>query len=105
MADTKQAACMRRLVARWRASDESGASFARRHGVTPWTFWYWQRKLAEATFETRAADAVPLVPVQVVPDAAGDAVEIVLTTGDRVRVGAGASADVVRTVLAALRSA
>lgn len=37
MAQRSTAARMARLVAQWRASDESGAIFARRHGVRPWT--------------------------------------------------------------------
>ena len=37
---------MKRLVAQWRRSGESQAGFSRRHGIPPWTFWYWSRKLA-----------------------------------------------------------
>jgi len=32
---------MTRLVRAWRASGEPQARFARRHGVRPWTLWYW----------------------------------------------------------------
>ncbi len=31
---------MARLVAQWRESGESQASFARRHRIPGWTFWY-----------------------------------------------------------------
>ncbi|HUF47810.1 MAG TPA: hypothetical protein VMM93_08330 [Vicinamibacterales bacterium] len=96
MPKTVSATRMARLVARWRDSEESGASFARRHGVAPWTFWYWCRKWSGAP---------PVIPVQVLKDTAEGAVEIALTSGDRVRVEAGASAALVRTVVAALRSA
>ena len=41
------AARMARLVARWRDSGESQASFARRHRIPGWTFWYWCRKLSD----------------------------------------------------------
>ena len=102
MASTTQEARMRRLIARWQTSDESGASFARRHGVAPWTFWYWHRKVADAD---QAPAAPPLIPVRVVREDADEPVEIVLATGDRVRVGAGATVDLVRAVVTALRSA
>lgn len=105
MAKSGQDQRMRRLVARWQRSDESGASFARRHGLAPWTFWYWQRKLTGTGVKDRSKGPVSLVPVQVVADETGGAIEIVLTSGDRVRVGAGAPVEVVRVVLAALRSA
>jgi len=101
MSKKGHAARMRRLVARWRASEESGASFAQRHGVTPWAFWYWCRKVTEES----AAAAPPLVPVHVLEPDGSAGVEVVLSSGDRVKVTAGASADLVRTVVAALRSA
>lgn len=37
---------MARLVAQWRRSGQSQASFARRHQLRTWTFWYWCRKLS-----------------------------------------------------------
>ena len=95
------AARMRRLVARWRGSDESGASFARRHGVTAWTFWYWCRKVAEET----SADVPSLVSVDVVDAETTASVEVVVPSGERLRVTAGASVELVRTVVTALRSA
>ena len=95
---------MMRLVSRWRASDESQASFARRHGVAPWTFWYWSRKLSSnGPTEAGRAPAAPFVPVRVMPDPEAGVVEIVLPTGERVRVSAGASVELVRTVVTALR--
>ena len=39
---------MQRLVVRWRTSGESGAGFARRHGIPAWTFWYWPKAAAGA---------------------------------------------------------
>jgi hypothetical protein len=104
MANRSTAARMARLVARWRESDESGASFARRHRVRPWVFWYWSRKLSEAPGSgSRSATSSPFVPVRVVPEAT-TGIEIVLASGDRVHVREGASADQVRAVVAALRS-
>ena len=97
---------MTRLVSRWRSSDESQASFARRHHVAPWTFWYWCRKLSsQGPAEAGRAPAAPFVPVRVTPDAEAGVVEVVQPAGERVRVTAGASAELVRAVMAALRAA
>jgi hypothetical protein len=65
MAKTRTAARMARLVAQWRTNEgQSAASFARRHGISPWAFWYWQRKLsAKAVRET--PKSATFVPVQV----------------------------------------
>lgn len=92
---------MARLVAQWQATDDTQAGFARRHGIPPWTFWYWCRKLT-------AAEAVPpsppaFVPVHVTEPDAAAVVEIVLTSGDRVHVRAGASAELIGAALRTLR--
>ena len=95
---------MTRLVTRWRASGESGASFARRHHIPAWTFWYWCRKLA-AKSRTESVDAPPtFVPVRVAADADAPEIEIVWSGGERLHIRAGASADLVRAVVTALRS-
>jgi transposase-like protein len=91
------AAKMARLVARWRASAETQAGFARRHGIPPWTFWYWCRKL------TASASAPMFVPVRVTEADAAPVLEIVLTSGDRVQVRAGASAELLAGTVRALR--
>ena len=97
MRGTRTAARMSRLVTEWRASGESGASFARRHHIPTWTFWYWCRKLS-------AAPAPSFVPVQVTPDPETAVLEIVFTGGERLQVRAGAPPDLVRATLSALRS-
>jgi transposase-like protein len=96
---------MTRLVARWRGSGESQAGFARRHGVAPWTFWYWCRKVSREDRQPSDASPPPFVPVRLTPEAEAGVVEVLLPAGERVRVGAGASAEVVRAVVTALRSA
>jgi transposase-like protein len=95
---------MARLVAQWRKSGESGARFARRHQIPAWTFWYWQRKLS-GTSAGAPAPAPAFVPVQVTADRAEPVMEIVLSGGERLEVRAGASADLVRAAVSALRSA
>lgn len=101
MARTRTAARMARLVAQWRTSGESGASFARRHRIPTWTFWYWQRKLSATSSAERPA---AFVPVQVAVDDS-PVIELMLTGGDRLQVRAGASAELVRAAVSALRSA
>ena len=101
MARAATAARMTRLVARWRASGEPQARFARRHGVRPWTLWYWSRKGGGAS-----SGRATFVPVQVVsdPPAQAAAIEVVLVSGERLTIPDGVSSDRVRAVLAALRS-
>ncbi len=95
------AARMARLVAQWRESDDTQAGFARRHGIPPWTFWYWCRKL---TASNGAAPAAPaFVPVRVTAAEGAPVLEIVLASGDRVQVHGGASATLVEASLRALR--
>ena len=103
MAQKRTAAQMARLVTRWRTSGESRAAFARRHGVSGWSFWYWCRKLS-ATAPAQTA-APMFVPVRVTQEAAAPAIEIVwLSDGARVRVREGTSVEWVRAVVMALRS-
>jgi len=107
MARGTTAARMTRLVAQWRASDEPQARFARRHGVRPWTLWYWSRKLEDAS-RSRSTSPRTFVPVEVVPDAPprmATAIEVVLVSGERLTIPAGVSRDQLRAVLAALRAA
>ena len=94
----RSAARMARLVKQWHDSGESGASFARRHGIRAWTFWYWCRKLSTA------GPSPTFVPVHVTPDLERPVLEIVLTGGERLHVRAGAPPDLVRATLSALRS-
>jgi hypothetical protein len=96
---------MARLVAQWRRSGESQASFARRHRIPGWTFWYWCRKLSdEPGTESDAAPPPTFVPVQVAADPAAPVLEIVWPGGAHLHVRSGASADLVWTAVTALRA-
>ena len=101
-----QVAKMTALVRRWRTSGEPQARFARRHGVRPWTLWYWNQKVARAA-PRPPAPAPAFVPVQVVPEAARPpvAIEVLLVSGERVLVPAGVDGPRLREVLAAVRAA
>ena len=106
MARPTTAVRMTRLVAQWRASGEPQARFARRHGVQPWTLWYWSRKPA-AQARGVAGAAPAFLPVQVIaePRPVAASIEVVLVSGERLTIPEGVSSDRVRTVLVALRSA
>jgi hypothetical protein len=103
MAQKRTAAQMARLVVRWRKSGESREVFARRHDVSPWSLWYWSRKLPAESPKLPAAPA--FVPVRVTAGSETPAIEIVLPDGARVHVRAGTAVDWVRGVVTALRSA
>ena len=100
MARRRTAARMARLVAQWRASGASQAEFARRHRIPTWTFWYWCRKLS-----TAAPAAPTFVPVQLAADPPVAVLDIVFSGGERVQIRPGASADLVRAAVSALRAA
>jgi hypothetical protein len=95
---------MARLVAQWRQSSESQASFARRHHIPTWTFWYWCRKLARE--DARPAPRTPaFVPVEVAPRSNAPVIAVVLRSGERLHISADASPALVQTVLTTLRAA
>ena len=102
--ETRTAAQMARLVAQWRKSGESGASFARRHHIPTWTFWYWSRKLAARAADAPPAAAPTFVPVEVTGEGPEPVIDIVLSGGERIHVRRGASADLLRAAVRALRS-
>jgi hypothetical protein len=101
---------MLELARRWRDSGVKARVFAQEQGITPWTLYYWRQRLASqdrSTRRRRRSRRVTLAPVHVVAgarDVGGD-LEILLTSGDRVRVGTGVSADTLRQVVEVLRTA
>ena len=101
MARVRTAAQMQRLVALWRASGEPQARFARRHGVRPWTLWYWSRK----TVRSRVSAPPTFVPVAVTPATARAALEIVVPGDVRVVVPGDTAPAAVAALVAALRTA
>ena len=106
MISKRTPARMARLVAQWRASGESGASFAGRHEIPAWTFWYWCRKLsAELRPESDDTPPATFVPVRMTVEQDAHVIELVLSGGERLQIRPGASAVLVRVVVTALRSA
>jgi hypothetical protein len=93
------------LARRWQASGTKARPFAQEHGVTPWVLYYWRQRLARddrPVRRRRRGRPVKLAPVHVVTDANGG-IEITLVSGDRVRVSAGVSADLVSEIVRVLR--
>ena len=95
------------LARRWQASGTKARAFAQEHGVTPWVLYYWRQRLAREDRPVRRrrqrSRPVTLAPVHVVTDADGD-VEITLVSGDRVRLSAGVSPDLVGAIVRVLRT-
>ena len=95
---------MAALVRAWETSGETREAFARRHGLTRWQLDYWKRQVRQATSDTATVSFAPVRVLADVPRPAGDGVEVVLGSGERIVVHAGASVDLLRTVLTALRA-
>ena len=105
---------MERLISRWRKSGSSCTAFARANGVSVSTFFYWKRRLesAKSGAKERAevrSTSTRFLPVRVVesstspePGVAG-LVELVLETGERIRLTEGVSEETLRRVIRILR--
>jgi hypothetical protein len=92
------------LVRQWETSGETRRAFVQRHGVTLSCFDYWRRQVPDGR---QAGRAVAFAPVRVVaenPASGAGVIEVVLASGDRVMIRAGASGELVRTVVGALRA-
>jgi transposase-like protein len=91
------------LARAWQESGTPARRFAQEHGVTAWTLYYWRQRRAR---QARAARRPRLAPVHVVetPDDRGHDLEIVLASGDCVRVSAQISGDALRRVIDVLRA-
>jgi transposase-like protein len=98
------------LARQWRDSGAPARAFAQEHGVTAWTLYYWRKRLALQDRPARRrprSRRVQLAPVHVMTMAedVGSDLEIVLASGDRVRVSPQVSVDTLRRVVQVLRTA
>jgi hypothetical protein len=99
---------MLELARAWQESGAPARHFAQEHGVTTWTLYYWRQRVARQVRAARRPRRMRLAPVHVVgtPDGRGyDDLEIVLASGDRVRVSAQVSEEALRRVIEVLRAA
>ena len=96
------------LARRWRDSGMKARAFAREQGVTPWVLYYWRERLArqDRPARRRPVRRARLARVRVVTDASneGGDLEIVLVSGDRVRIPGGGSVAALHRVVQVLRS-
>jgi hypothetical protein len=97
------------LARQWRASGQKARMFAAEHGVTPWTLYYWAKRLAREerpARRRRRSRRVTLAPVHVLASngRSGNDLEVMLAGGDRVRVPADVSAEILRRVIQVLRT-
>jgi transposase-like protein len=98
---------MLELARQWRDSGMKARAFAKEHGVTAWTLYYWRERLTREEHPKgprRQSRRVTLAPVHVVTPDSGADLEIVLAGGDRVRVAASVSPDRLRRVVQVLRT-
>jgi hypothetical protein len=95
------------LVEGWRRSGQSAAVFCRRRGIKPQRLSYWKRVLGIARPVVRRRSsrrrADRFVPVRLVGAGSTGALEIHLTSGDRVVIHEGSSRELLREALAVLR--
>ncbi len=91
---------MAKLVARWRASGKSAASFAREAGIPESRLWYWARRAG-------AREVATFVPLRVIPEenaARTTSFELLLGDGRRLLIPAALTGRPLRQVLTALRA-
>ena len=74
--------------------------FCEQQGIGEQPFYLWRKRLRNETPAVRFA----LVEARTARTAAADSLELILATGERLRIGAGVDATSLRTVLAALRA-
>ena len=105
MTSTPSADRWRRLIAGWRDSDTSVASFCAAHSVQPSSFYYWRRRLEEvSTASAAASSALALSFVEVTAERAppthASTYEVLLPNGRRVLVPAAFDEHVLHRLLA-----
>jgi hypothetical protein len=101
--DPKLEQFWRKMLADWQKSGRTVRAFCANRQLSEASFYGWRRTLRQRDEQRPAARPLPkLVPLRVVAEAI---LEIVLPGGLVVRVPAGADADAVAQLVAALRGA
>jgi transposase-like protein len=75
--------------------------FCRRHGVSDQSFYNWRKRLSGVTTDKPVRFALVEAEERVAKDIS--ALELILTSGDRLRIAAGTDAATLRAVLEVLR--
>ena len=89
------------LIARHKQSGKTVEAFCQENGVGGPSFYAWRKRLAEKGQPIGFA----LVETPGLRQQCGEPVELVLSSGDRLRIGPGADAATLRLVLSMLREA
>ena len=93
------------MLREWKRSGEPATSFAIRRGITAAKFFYWKRVLGGVVQVGRSRSR-RFVPVRLVGrgqwNGAEGLIEIVLDSGERVRISEGASEQTLRRVIRVL---
>jgi hypothetical protein len=96
------------LARQWRSSGQKARIFAAEHGITPWTLYYWAKRLVREerpVRRRRRSRRVTLAPVHVLASNGNEnALEVTLAGGDRMRVPADVSVETLRRVIQVLRT-
>jgi transposase-like protein len=88
----------RQFIAKQPQSGMSVREFCQQHGTSEYSFYHWRKRLRE-----QLPMKFALVETQRAAPMAVAAVEVMLTTGERLRIGPGLDADTLRLVLNVLR--
>ena len=75
-----------------------------RHGVTLSCFDYWRRQVLDGRQDDRTVAFAPVRVVADDPPTGAGVIDVVLASGERMVIREGASGDLVRAVIAALRA-
>ncbi len=89
----------RELLAEHGRSGSTVKRFGQERGITQWSFYAWRKRLRE---EGTVRFAL-VERGRVRPKPAAAELELILTTGEQLRIGVGVDAATLRTVLEALR--
>ena len=91
----------RELIARHKQSGKSVEAFCQENGVGSPLFYTWRKRLAEKSQPVGFA----LVETPALRAQGGEPVELILSSGERLRIGPGVDVATLRVVLSALREA
>ena len=90
----------RERIAEQERTEVSVKQFCKQHGLTEYSFYAWRKRLRK-----QAPVRFALVERGVLPGPSAEtSLELVLTSGERLRIAAGVDAATLRTVLEALRA-
>ena len=91
-------------VARWKASGQTATQFQAKTGIRAGSLRYWQWRLRKERQPQRARAFIEVAPATILPAAAPESLEVVLSRGLRLRVPPRFDADAVRQLVDALEA-